>query len=299
MSIKRFLVGAQGEYVERSHTEHLEMEESNDKHENMTDGQMYQDTEVDYKEGNKFSQRELEDEHTEKTAIEAGIESLKILPDYDAWHFLDTGSNGAVDGSQYDSNLVPINDVGAGDPNSKEPGSNIATSVNGNIGLLVANRDNDVEADLRDMALDKSIEDGYIRRIIRIIFGKLEDSPNWSDHEIWAQFEIMISEMSSYSPWDLFGACESEILSVLDDMGADILVLDRELESNVRAHDSALGLWKQLVMMMRLVSDIQLTEDNVNRVLELYRALEDSDTGSDMNRLNKVLLSWQKLTQDM
>ena len=37
--------------------------------------------------------------------------------------------------------------------------------------------------------------------------------------------------------------------------------------------------------MMRLCGDILLTEDNVNRVLELYRALGESDAGSDWNAL--------------
>ena len=38
-------------------------------------------------------------------------------------------------------------------------------------------------------------------------------------------------------------------------------------------------------MMMRLCGNIQLTEDNVNKVLELYRALGDSDAGSDRDML--------------
>ena len=214
------------------------------------------------------------DEHTEKVVIESGEKLLELLPGFHDWDGYETSSNRAMDGSV--CNLETMPDDASGFNLSLNGSMNEAASLSG------MKYTAEIEAEIRDLTLDRSVEDGILRRLIRLILSNLEESVELSQGEIMDKYYCLIREIRNYSPWDLMGACESELLSILDEAGVDWTVIDRDLEINIGSYNDARGLWLQLIAMMRLNRNIEFTEDHVNSILEMFKILEESDTGSDI-----------------
>ena len=112
-----------------------------------------------------------------------------------------------------------------------------------------------------------------------MVLSKLETSSGLFNDDAYLEtiYDYVRYELKAYSLWDLLGACETELLAVIDDAGLDNAWLDRELLNRVGPYNNGRGLWLHLVEMLRKRGQFSLSEENVNNILEVYKLIDNSD----------------------